>query len=169
MRYLLPVILFLFIFNIQAASAIDTGLDIGQYPPAFELNDLSGKKIAPLDRKGKVILLNFWSTMCVPCVAELPSLNKLSTALKDKSFEIIAVAIDSSDTPVREVISKEKINFTVLLDPEKEVFFDLYAGPILPAGYLIDRNGIIAEKFSGPQDWNSEEVKNRIRKLLDKR
>lgn len=166
MRQSLPAILFFLIISIQAAFAVDTGLDIGQYPPAFELKDLAGKSVAPLDRKGKVILLNFWSTLCAPCVAELPSLNRLSSAFQDKAFEVIAVAIDSSDKPVRELVSEKKISFTILLDSEKEVFFDLYAGPTLPASYLIDKNGIIVEKFSGPREWDFQDMKNRIRKLL---
>ena len=169
MRYTLFAILFLFMFNLQTAQAVDIGLNIGQTPPAFELKDLTGKKVAPLDRKGKIILLNFWSTMCAPCVAEMPSLNNLNTALKDKAFEVISVAIDSSDRPVRELVSNYKINFTVLLDLEKEVFFDLYAGPTLPASYLINQNGIIVEKFNGPRDWDSREMKNKILKLLEKR
>jgi len=50
----------------------------------------------------------------------------------------------------------------VLLDREKEVFFDHYASPSLPATYLIDSNGIIVEKFSGPREWDSRDIMLKI-------
>jgi len=59
--------------------------------------------------------------------------------------------------------------FPVLVDKEKEFFFDEYAGPSLPASYLIDRNGVIRETFTGPREWDSPDMKNSVRKLLEKR
>ena len=150
-------------------AAADTGIDVGKQAPQFELQDLKGRTVAPLQKQGKTILLTFWSTLCSPCIAEMPSLDNLQSSMRDRDFEVIAVAIDSSDKPVREFVTRKKISFTVLLDPEKEVFFDLYAGPTLPASYLIDRKGIIVEKFSGPRQWDSPEMKNRIRMLSEKR
>lgn len=166
---------FIFLFvvfllmNPGEISAADTGVGVGERAPQFELRDLTGKLVAPLEKRGKIVLLAFWSTLCSPCIAEMPSLNSLGSSFKGHNFEIVAVAIDSSDKPVREFVSRRKISFPVLLDSEKEVFFDLYAGPSLPSSYLIDINGIIVETFSGPQDWDSQQMKDRIRKLLEKR
>jgi peroxiredoxin len=99
----------------------------------------------------------------------MPSLNRLYRTLKDKGIQVLAVSIDASDTPVREFVIKNNIVFSILHDRDKEVFFDQYAGPSLPATYLIDRNGIIVEKFIGPREWDTPDMKNRILKLLDKR
>jgi peroxiredoxin len=166
MRILLIALLLTLSFAVQVPDvcANDVGLDIGKSAPSFELRDLSGKTRTLSDYKGSVVLLNFWSTLCAPCTAEMPSLNRLHMALKDKGVIVVAVSIDSSDRLVRDFVREKGISFTVLLDTEKEVFFDQYAGPSLPATYLIDGNGIIMEKFSGPRDWDSRDM---IQKILN--
>jgi peroxiredoxin len=102
-------------------------------------------------------------------MAEMPSLNRLSSALRDKGLQVVSVAVDSNDKPVREYAQKNAISFTVLLDREKAVFFDDYAGPSLPATYLLDRNGVIVEMFSGLQVWDAPDMKNRIMMVLEKK
>jgi peroxiredoxin len=163
------IALFLLIISAPPAIAVEFGLEPGKYAPHFDLPDLSGKTIKLSGLKGSVVLLNFWSTLCAPCIAEMPSLNRLTAALKDDGLTILTVAIDSSDKPVREFIAKNKITLTVLLDREKEVFFDQYAAPTLPAAYLIDRHGTIVETFSGPQEWDSPAMKQRILNVIHKR
>lgn len=172
MHYIFLVFLFFVSFspNAQAARTVsEVGPEIGRYAPPIELEDLSGKMISLEAMRGQVVLLNFSSTLCSPCMAEMPSLNRLYTALTEKGFQIVSVSIDSSDKSVREYIAKNGIGFTVLLDKDKEIFFDKYAGPGLPATYLIDRSGVIAEKFSGLQVWDAPEMKNRILLLLEKK
>jgi peroxiredoxin len=163
------LILFSAMLCLQPAQAAEIGLDIGKLAPSFALKDLAGKTIRPLERRDKITLLNFWSTLCAPCVSEMASLNRLHASLGGPAFEVVAVAIDSSEKPVRELALQKKIAFTILLDTEKEIFFDLYAGPALPMSYLIDRNGIIVETFSGPREWDSPDMKNAILKILEKR
>lgn len=170
MRFIFSIFLFFFSFSVTAAAHVsETGTEIGRFAPPIELSDLSGKKVSLESMRGSVVLLNFWSTFCPPCTAEMPSLNRLYNALKEKDFQVVSVAIDSLDAPVREYAGKNNIAFTVLLDSQKEVFFDEYAGPALPATYLIDRNGVIVEKFSGLEVWDAPEMKNRVLLLLEKR
>jgi peroxiredoxin len=147
----------------------EIGTEIGRYAPQIALNDLSGRSVTLESLKGQVVLLNFWSTLCSPCTAEMPSLNRLYTSLKDNGLQVVSVAIDRTDKPVREFVEKNNILFTVLLDSDREVFFDEFAGPSLPATYLIDRNGMIVEKFSGLQVWDAPEMKNRVLLLLGKK
>jgi peroxiredoxin len=151
------------------AAAASVGLTPGKQAPGFELTGLDGKPVSLGQFKGSVVLLNFWSTLCGPCVAEMPSLNRLYLSLKDRGFAVVSVAIDTSDKPVREFVSAKSIAFTVLVDREKEVFFDDYAGPSLPASYLIDRDGTILETVNGAREWDSQDMKSRVLRALDKR
>jgi peroxiredoxin len=155
--------------HVQGALTADTGPNIGKYAPPFELKILAGKTISLASLRWTVVLLDFWSTVCAPCVAEMPSLNRLSAASKESNLRVIAVSIDASDEPVREYAVKDNIAFTILLDKDKEVFSDQYAGPGLPATYLIDQNGIIVEKFNGSREWDTPDMKNRVLKLLERR
>ncbi len=156
-------------FSLQAKQASEIGTEVGRYAPLFELPDLEGRPVKLESLRGSVVLLNFWSTLCAPCMAEMPSLNRLSAALQDKGLRVVSVAVDSNDRPVREYAQKTGIAFTVLLDKGKEVFFDDYAGPSLPSTYLLDRNGAIVEKFNGLQVWDAPEMKSRIMLLLEKK
>ena len=163
------LIFFFFQLPLQAKQISEIGTEIGRYAPTLALPDLEGRTISLESLRGQVVLLNFWSTLCAPCTAEMPSLNRLSSALRDKGLQVISVAIDSSDKPVREYVRNNAISFTVLLDKDKAVFFDDYAGPSLPATYLLDRNGIIVGKFSGPQVWDAPEMKKRVMILLEEK
>jgi peroxiredoxin len=172
MRSLSSSIFLLFLFLSVPAQGMcepKTGIEVGNLAPSFELRNLNGEKIALTDYRGKIVLLNFWSTLCVPCTAEMPSLNKLHLTLVDKGFQVLAVSIDTSEKPVKMFVEEKKIVFPVIMDNDKAVFFDDFAGPSLPASYLIDRNGIIIETFSGPRVWDSPDMRSRISKLLDKR
>lgn len=150
----------------QFVLAAETGPAAGKLAPPVELADLSGKTVKLSDFAGKIVVLNFWSTLCGPCTAEMPSLNSLAAAFKAEGLVVLGVAIDKSDKPVRAFVAEKKIAYPILLDFEKEVFFDNYAGPSLPATYLIGRDGIIIEAFTGARDWASQEIKSRIAALL---
>ncbi|OGW48139.1 MAG: hypothetical protein A2078_01040 [Nitrospirae bacterium GWC2_57_9] len=159
-----------FSLNAHAARRVsETGTELGRYAPPITLADLTGRTISLESLRGQVVLLNFWSSLCSPCKAEMPSMNRLYEALKEKGFQVVTVAIDSSDGPVREFAAKNNIAFTILLDRGKEVFSEEYAAPSLPATYLLDRNGVIVEKFSGLQVWDAPEMKNRLLLVLAKR
>jgi peroxiredoxin len=148
--------------SFAVASSSDVGPNIGKKAPSFELNSLDGKKVGLSDYSGKVVLLNFWASWCGPCKAEMPSLNALYTELKDRDFVVLAVSIDSSEGPVRSFRTEKGLAFPILMDPEKEVYFDDYAVFALPTSFLIDADGVVREKFMGEIQWDAPAVKQRI-------
>ena len=129
----------------------------------------AGRKVALGDFRGRLVFLNFFATWCVPCREEMPPLNSLYTALKNEGFVVLGVSIDPSETQVKSFVAEKNITYPVLMDSEKEVYFDLYAVLVLPTSFLIDKDGMIAEKILGERDWNSAEMKEKIRTLLKKR
>jgi len=147
----------------------DTGPEVGKYATSFELSDLNGKKVSLSQWKGSVVLLNFWETSCGPCRAEMPSLKKLYEDLKDRGFVVLAISIDRSEKAVKSFVAAKGLPFPVLLDSEREVFFDQYAVFGLPTSFLIDRKGIIREKILGERDWSTPEIRDRIMTLLNRK
>jgi peroxiredoxin len=99
----------------------------------------------------------------------MPSLNALAATFKDKGLVVLAVSVDSSTKPVRNFLKKPDATLTVLMDSDKEVFFDLYAVMGLPTSFLIDGNGVIVEKFIGERDWNAAEIRNSIADIVRKK
>ncbi len=158
----LVFILLLFVFS----SGYRAYAAQGTAAPDFTLSDINGRKVTLSEFRGKVVLLNFWATWCGPCRAEMPALNNLYLDLKGKGLVVLAVSVDPSDKPVRSFVSEKKLGFPVLLDKEKEVYFDSYAVVGLPAAFLIDKKGMVVEKIMGEQEWDSAQMKEKIIKLL---
>ena len=67
---------------------------------------------------------------------------------------------------VRQMVRKHQLTFPVLLDKDQAVFFDQYAAFAMPSSFLIDRKGMLREKFLGEVKWDSPEIRSKIEKLL---
>lgn len=163
------VIFFLLITLLSGMITPVTFSSQGNIAPVFELRDLEGKRVSLNDFKGKVIVLNFWATWCAPCRAEIPSLERLYTGFKNKDFVVIGVSVDNSEKAVKSFVRQVGITFPVLLDSGKEVSFDDYGVVGLPMTFLIDQRGFIIEKIFGERQWDSKEIQEKIKRLLEGR
>ncbi len=137
----------------------------GKKAPEFTLKDINGRNVSIASLRGKVVLINFWATWCPPCRAEMPSMNRLYREYKGKGLEILAISTDNSASKVKDYISQNSLAFQVLMDDNIKVARQ-YKVFSLPTTFLIDRNGIIVDRFLGEQDWISPEQKKRIEELL---
>ncbi|MEJ2696606.1 MAG: redoxin domain-containing protein [Candidatus Sulfobium sp.] len=131
----------------------------------FSLKDLGGKTITLSSLKGKVVILNFWATWCPSCVSEMPSLNTLYKEMKSRGLEVIAVSTDRSASSVGDFKDTHGLAFPVVMDEDREVT-RLYHVFSLPTSFLINKKGIIVEKFYGEYDWTEQEMKEKIEKLF---
>ena len=132
----------------------------------FQLPDLDGKERSLGEFKGKVVFLNFWATWCKPCEEEMPSMQQLHAALQGKPFEIVAVSIDKDGAEaIREFVKKYGVTFTVLHDRKGRIK-ELYKTTGVPETFIIDQNGVIAEKVMGPRDWTKMSNISAIAELL---
>ncbi len=136
-----------------------------QKAPDFTLKDLRGNHVTLSSLKGKVVLLNFWATWCPPCVAEMPELNKLYRKMASRGLEIVAVSTDSSVESPMEFVKKNNIAFTVLYD-ETHAATRLYKVFSMPTTFLIDKHGVVVEKFFGDYEWADADMVKKIEKLL---
>jgi len=134
--------------------------------PEFTLHDLNGHKVSLLTYRGKVVILNFWSTTCGPCVAEIPSLVHLQQELKKQGLVVLGIALDADEKPVREMVKKLGIEYTNLIDSNKDVYFDSYGLFGQPVSVIVDRDGIVRDRIIGGVEWTSPEVKNRLQSFL---
>jgi len=97
----------------------------------------------------------------------MQSLNTLARdkGLKVKGFEVVTVSVDKSKSDAREFIRKNRLGLLVLNDEKKTVSrqFKVFS---LPTAFLVDRKGVIVEKFFGEYDWTDKEIREKIEKLL---
>lgn len=156
--------LILFLGMVVAAGGQD--LEIGRPAPEFALTDQAGNTHRLSDYRGKVVLLNFWATWCVPCRTEMPSMERAYRALKDRGFAVVAVSLDTGPRSTVEAFVKELgLTFPVLLDP-RGTSVQAYRLPGVPASFLIDRRGRLAARELGPRDWNAGLARAQLEALL---
>jgi peroxiredoxin len=140
-------------------------VDEAQLATDFQLPDLDGQLLRLQDQRGKVVLLNFWATWCVPCLQEMPLMEQLSQALRQRPFVIWAVALREDRDRVAPFMDKHQLRFTALLDRDGAVS-TRYKLRGLPTTYLIDCRGNTVGWSIGPQEWTGEAVSSLLTALL---
>ncbi len=137
--------------------------------PDFTLPSLDGKNISLSDYAGKsVVLIDFWSTTCDPCLVAMPHLVALYEKHKAQGFVILAVSLDGPETrsQVSSVVHDKKMTFPVLLDEETSVVARYNPKKDMPFSVLIDKNGNIVRKKSGYNPGDEVKLQAEVEQLL---
>ena len=141
-------------------------LEVGRPAPDFTLPTPGGQTVRLSDYRGKVVLLNIWATWCAPCVAEMPSMEKLYNQLRGDDFEILAVSIDTDGSDVvRPFMRKHNLTCPALID-DRGITRVAYSTTGVPESFIINKQGLIDKKIIGPLDWAAPEVLQYFRKLI---
>jgi len=148
-----------------ASQAADLKPWTGGPPPALALKDLDGRLHQLSDYRGKVVLINFWATWCAPCRDEMPSIQQLKEKLAGRPFVVLAVNLDEPEARIRRFLTEVKVDFSILLDPERQVA-RAWDARILPASFVVGRDGRIRYSLVGEINWGHDLVVSRIAELL---
>lgn len=144
--------------------ALDSAYTFELPPPSdLSLSDLNGRVSRLSDFKGKVVLLNFWATWCVPCKEEIPEFVGLHRDYKEKGLEIIGVALDPNAEKVPPFVRQYGITYPVLLGNSATV--EQWGIRGIPMTFVVNQKGKIVEYYNGPVKRVS--LEKVIRQLLD--
>ena len=133
--------------------------------PELALEDLAGKRHNLADYRGKVVLVNFWATWCEPCRAEMPSMDRLRGSLEGKPFAVLAVNLAEPLSRIEKFVDATPVRFPLLRDRDGSAA-KAWQAKLLPASFLIGRDGRIKYVAYGELDWTSEPVRARVNELL---
>ncbi len=114
--------------------------------------------------KGQVILINYWATWCPPCIAEMPSLQKLYNQYQHKII-FLFVTTDNFNQ-VNAFLNKNKYTFKVYREND-DAFSSNFKINTIPRTLLIDKQGTIIIDETGAANWNSKKVRKTIDQLLE--
>ncbi len=131
--------------------------------PDVQFTKLDGSPLRLTDLRGRVVLLNFWATWCIPCRSEIPSLNAMQKDLDSRGLSVIGVSYDDTADLVQQFQKDIRQDYQVVLGG-RDVGSQLPASP-LPTTYLIDRQGRIRAKLIGERTREAFEAS--IKPLLD--
>ena len=137
-----------------AANAQNPGLDkwVGKKAPQFTLIDINGKKHTNASLKGKVVLLDFWATWCVPCMAASPTMQKLHTTYGSKGLVVVGADTFEQTDPTGKsnaVAYKKKHGYTYTFAYNNDALAGSLKIGVIPAFVLIDKNGIVRNVWTG--------------------
>ncbi len=125
----------------------------------WQLQSLDGQQVNMASFQGKVIVVNFWATWCPPCVAEMPSFQKLYNDYGDRVV-FLFVANDDPEKVIR-FLEKKGYDLPVFFQTSKVP--EEISSNSLPTTYVINSDGNIVASKVGAADWNS----SKVRSLLD--
>jgi thiol-disulfide isomerase/thioredoxin len=150
----------------QAAPPVELKPWAGGPTPALSLKDLEGTAQPLQSFRGKVVVLNFWATWCEPCRAEMPSLNKLRQSFEGKPVVVLAVNVGEGEGRIKEFLGKVPVEFPVLLDRDAAAS-KAWKVRMLPATFILDREGRIRYSHAGERDWDAPDVRAKVTALVE--
>jgi len=122
-----------------------TSIEVGAMAPSFQLANIKNETVSSDSIKGEVVVLNFWSTYCANCMAELEELKSIHQSGK---ATVIGVALDEDPDRVREKVAERGVEFPVLLGDEE--LFVKFDGFTIPYTLVLDESRKICKTFRGP-------------------
>lgn len=148
--------------SIVFAAAIEVSAQ--QRAPNLPFKDINGKTIRLSDFKGKVVLLNFWATWCVPCRAEIPDLVKMQRRYRARGLQVLGITYPPEQkSEVRSFTRQLKMNYPVIIG-SKGTKQSFTSSETLPLTVVIDREGNIREIIDGIM--YADEFDEKVKPLL---
>src|SRR5215467_9009104 len=138
----------------------------GQSSPDLSLKDGAGKTYNLSDYRGKIVVVNFWATWCVPCKEEMPIFTEAYKRYNQRGLVILAASLDDERTKkyVPKFVQRFKMEFPVLVDATAVTMQQMGLGDTVPATLFFDENGNLAGKIVGQA--NRKDVLARMERLL---
>ena len=134
-----------------AAGGVDGRVEVGFPAPAYAAVSLDGDSVSLAAQRGKVVLLNVWATWCHPCRDEIPQLRAIHAQYQAQGLELIGVSVDTdgTDDTIRGFMRDFGMTFPIWRDPDERVSAQFLVVGV-PATFLIDRDGILRWRKTGP-------------------
>lgn len=139
--------------------------------PDFELPMLDGGSRKLSDYRGQVVILNFWTKTCRPCLEEMPSLAELGRVLqRHPGIRLVTVSTDDTREDVQQTLQSllgAKPPFDVFIDAEAEVVTGQFGTKLYPETWFIDPEGVIRARVDGARDWSAATALDFAKSLRD--
>ena len=135
--------------------------------PELRFVDGEGRPLTLADFRGKVILLNIWATWCIPCLREMPTLDRLEAKLAGPDFQVVVLSIDTAGVAVVKKFYKALKLKALGIYVDKTTRARVALGIAgIPTTVLIDRRGREIGRYAGPAEWDDTPAIEFIRRYL---
>ncbi|MDD5657296.1 MAG: TlpA disulfide reductase family protein [Elusimicrobia bacterium] len=137
---------------------------IGRGAPGFALQNVGksgAERISLKQFRGRVVLLDFWSTLCGPCRAATPHVAELHRKYAAQGLVVIGIDVQESADKVKAYLKEKRVPYPVLLDSDARVANN-YGVQAIPSFFIIDAKGAVIWQRVGLKD----DMEGRIREAL---
>ena len=156
----------LFVMTTLVASLAWAAQTLSGPAHGFTLQTRDGEQVSLASLKGKVVMVNFWATWCVPCRQEMPHLQALYERYNSLGFELLAVNVEKDNAEgARKWLEETPVTFPVLFDPNNQVT-KLYKVQTMPSTVLVARDGTMRFIHHGYKPGYEGEYQTQVRALL---
>ena len=139
----------------------------GKPLPEFKWTDAAGAEHTAAELAGQGIVINFWATWCVPCVAEMPALDDLARQLARDKVAVLALSSDRGGAAAVERFYRDKgiRTLAVVLDPRGDAA-RAFGSRGIPTTVVVDRRGQERGRLEGAADWASAASVAKLRQVF---
>lgn len=136
----------------------------GGLPPPISLKTIGGQEVTLDAYRGRTVVVNFWATWCAPCVAEMPSLQRMRDKLAPKGIEVIAVNLQENAARIGPFVERLGITFPVVRDHDGAVR-TAWQVTVFPTSFVVGPDQRIVWVARGEIDWDDAHVQSQLRTL----
>ncbi len=134
----------------------------------FNWKNTKGETQSLANFKGRIVLLNFWATWCLPCIKELPSMERLQTKFKKDDFTIIAISLDRGGKSVAaRLLKRLKLNKLMLYTDKENKSAQKLGVKFMPTTFIFDRESRKLGKLQGGIEWDSKDAEALIKYFIN--
>jgi cytochrome c-type biogenesis protein len=135
----------------SARESVARRVAVGAPAPPYRTVSLGGDSVSLAAFRGKTVLLNVWATWCHPCRDEIPELQAIHERYQSRGLELVGVSIDADgmDAAIREFMRDFRMTYPIWRDPDERVSTEFLVVGV-PATFLIDRDGVLRWRKTGP-------------------
>src|SRR5690349_19831909 len=138
-----------------------------EIPSDLRIQSFEGKPISLESLKGRIVVLDFWASWCVPCRSSFPFFNSLVQKYGSRGVSVLGLTLEDDTDAVTSFLDAVPAAFPIVRDPTGRAgeVFEVVA---MPTTFLIDREGRIAARFEGGDRHTHEKLDAAVETLLDR-
>ncbi|MEW8506056.1 MAG: TlpA disulfide reductase family protein [Candidatus Thiodiazotropha sp.] len=133
--------------------------------PDFSLAGRTGRIYQESDYRERSYIISFWATWCVPCIKELPDLQRAAAILDEENITVLTVNSGESLEVIEGFLAKRQFTLPVLLDQDSSTLRQ-WQVLALPTSYIVNAEGLVVARVVGGIDWDEQSILTHVRSLV---